>query len=106
MYHDEIQKDLRKPRSTRNTRNTEFSQQGNPNECEFPMFTFRVFRVFRGSHIGFASTLLVWSFILSLAAAQDSAAFKPAKLAEMDAAITNAIAEKKLPGGVLWLERH
>src|SRR5437867_10802932 len=32
--------------------------------------------------------------------------FKAAKLAEMDKAITNAIAEKKLPGGVLWLERH
>jgi uncharacterized protein YbbC (DUF1343 family)/CubicO group peptidase (beta-lactamase class C family) len=32
-------------------------------------------------------------------------AFKPEKLAAMDAAITNAIAEGKLPGGVLWLER-
>ena len=30
----------------------------------------------------------------------------PAKLAEMDAAITKAIAAKKLPGGVLWLERQ
>ena len=29
-----------------------------------------------------------------------------AKLAEMDAAITNAIADKKLPGGVLWIERN
>lgn len=33
-------------------------------------------------------------------------AFHPAKLAEMDAAISKAIAEKKLPGGVLWLERN
>ncbi len=32
--------------------------------------------------------------------------FHAAKLAEMDAAITNAIAEKKLPGAVLWLERE
>ncbi len=33
-------------------------------------------------------------------------AFKPARLAEMDAAITNAIAEKNIPGGVLWVERQ
>jgi len=33
-------------------------------------------------------------------------ALKPAKLAEMEAAITNAIADNKLPGGVLWLERR
>jgi uncharacterized protein YbbC (DUF1343 family)/CubicO group peptidase (beta-lactamase class C family) len=31
--------------------------------------------------------------------------FKAEKLAAMDTAITNAIAEGKLPGGVLWLER-
>lgn len=30
---------------------------------------------------------------------------KPEKLAAMDAAITEAVAEKKTPGGVLWLER-
>lgn len=33
-------------------------------------------------------------------------AFQAAKLAEMDAAIHQAIAEKKCPGGVLWLERN
>jgi len=32
--------------------------------------------------------------------------FKPARLAEMDTAITNAIAEKNLPGAVLWVERQ
>ena len=32
--------------------------------------------------------------------------FYPAKLAEMDNAITGAIADKKCPGGVLWLERR
>jgi uncharacterized protein YbbC (DUF1343 family) len=32
--------------------------------------------------------------------------FKPARLAEMDAAITNAIAEKNIPGAVVWLERQ
>lgn len=32
--------------------------------------------------------------------------FHAAKLAEMDAAIEQAIADKKCPGGVLWLERN
>ena len=32
--------------------------------------------------------------------------FKPEKFAEMDAAITNAIADKKMPGAVLWVERN
>lgn len=32
--------------------------------------------------------------------------FRADKLAEMDSAIREAIAEKKLPGGVLWLERE
>src|SRR6185436_8246506 len=35
-----------------------------------------------------------------------AAAFKPDKLAEIDTAITEAIADKKLPGGVLWLEQN
>ncbi len=34
------------------------------------------------------------------------AEFYAPKLAEMDGAITQAIADKKLPGGVLWLERQ
>jgi len=33
-------------------------------------------------------------------------AFKAARLAEMDAAITNTIGEKNIPGAVLWLERQ
>ena len=32
--------------------------------------------------------------------------FHPAKLAEMDAAIERAIADKKCPGGVLWFEHR
>lgn len=32
--------------------------------------------------------------------------FDPTKLAEIDAAVESAIAERKLPGGVLWLERN
>ncbi len=40
-------------------------------------------------------------------AAQSSAApFDPAKLAAMDAAINQAIADKKCPGGVLWVEHR
>src|SRR5712691_11988069 len=38
--------------------------------------------------------------------AKAAAEFNAAKIAEMDQAITNAIAEHKLPGGVLWLERQ
>jgi len=34
------------------------------------------------------------------------AAFKATRLADMDAAITNAMAEKSIPGAVLWLERR
>jgi uncharacterized protein YbbC (DUF1343 family)/CubicO group peptidase (beta-lactamase class C family) len=33
-------------------------------------------------------------------------AFRPEKLAEMDAAIEQAIADKRCPGGVLWLEHR
>src|SRR6266699_3144031 len=32
--------------------------------------------------------------------------FRPEKLAEMDAVINQAIAEKRCPGGVLWLEHR
>ena len=38
--------------------------------------------------------------------AKAAAEFNAAKIAEMDEAINNAIAEHKLPGGVLWLERE
>src|SRR3989442_8272114 len=38
--------------------------------------------------------------------AKAAAEFNAAKIAEMDEAITNAIAEHRLPGGVLWLERE
>lgn len=33
-------------------------------------------------------------------------AFKPGKLADMHAAMTNAIARKEIPGGVYWVERQ
>ena len=41
-----------------------------------------------------------------LLAPRAQAAFRPGVLAELDAAITNAIAEKRCPGAVLWLERQ
>jgi CubicO group peptidase (beta-lactamase class C family) len=39
------------------------------------------------------------------AAAANSPSFKPGKLAAIDAAVAAAINARKLPGGVLWLER-
>lgn len=38
--------------------------------------------------------------------AAPSKAFRPAKLQEIDAAVTEAIARKRIPGGVLWIERE
>ncbi len=43
---------------------------------------------------------------MGLVCARAHSQFDPAKLTEMDAAITNAIAGNRLPGGVLWLERE
>ncbi|MFM9029591.1 MAG: serine hydrolase domain-containing protein, partial [Opitutaceae bacterium] len=34
-----------------------------------------------------------------------AAAFDPAKLAAIDEAVARAIADRKIPGGVLWIER-
>src|SRR5258708_1930277 len=42
---------------------------------------------------------------LFLARSVGAAEFKPDKLAAIDTAVATAIAEKKLPGGVLWLEQ-
>lgn len=50
-----------------------------------------------------ASLLLTLTLAAPLLAAPS---FKPARLAEMDEAIANAIAEKNIPGGVLWVERQ
>jgi len=54
-----------------------------------------------------------FSLLLSLSAGQGAPppagvapSFDPGKLAEMDAAIEQAIADKKCPGGVLWLEHR
>src|SRR5687767_8404121 len=50
--------------------------------------------------------VLFFSAWLALAAtAATSTAFKADKLAALDMAIADAITAKKLPGGVVWLER-
>jgi len=50
--------------------------------------------------------VLLLGWILTFPAVGASTEFRPAKLAAMDAAVTNAIASGRLPGGVLWLERR
>jgi uncharacterized protein YbbC (DUF1343 family)/CubicO group peptidase (beta-lactamase class C family) len=42
---------------------------------------------------------------LAVSVAQSPAAFNAAKLADADRAVAEAIADKRLPGGVLWIER-
>ena len=58
--------------------------------------------------LGSGRRAVLLAMLLSLALPARSAApsFKPSRLAEMDAAITNAIAEKNIPGAVLWVERQ
>lgn len=53
--------------------------------------------------VSVASLLLVFQLVASAAVA---AVFRPEKLAEMDAAIAEAVAAQRCPGGVLWLERN
>src|SRR5512140_2902411 len=55
-----------------------------------------------------AIALLAFSLLSasSFAAARVDAVFRPAKLREIDAAIERSIADGKLPGGVVWVERN
>src|SRR3954466_10944817 len=48
----------------------------------------------------------VFALCLSTTAQAKHSVFRPEKLAEMDEAIRQAIADKKCPGGVLWLEHR
>lgn len=52
----------------------------------------------------FAGSLLAVAIGLSSSLRLPAASFHPEKLQAMDAAINEAIAEKKCPGGVLWVE--
>ncbi|MHA3770161.1 exo-beta-N-acetylmuramidase NamZ domain-containing protein [Verrucomicrobiota bacterium sgz303538] len=56
--------------------------------------------------LGAALTVLPVIASSQEAAKEISSAFRPEKLAEIDAAISLAIGESRLPGGVLWLEHH
>jgi uncharacterized protein YbbC (DUF1343 family)/CubicO group peptidase (beta-lactamase class C family) len=58
----------------------------------------------RSTFVGLS--LLILSACQSLPPQNSLQAFYPEKLAEMDAAINRAIAEKRCPGGVLWLEHR
>lgn len=50
---------------------------------------------------------LFWlACVLHLVAASGQSVFRSEKLAEMDAAVNQAIADKKCPGGVLWVEHR
>ena len=49
--------------------------------------------------------ILSFSLMVAVASVSAQPAFKPARLADMDSAITNAIAEKRMPGAVVWVER-
>lgn len=64
-------------------------------------------RHFLASRPGAVAFLLILACLAfhSEAGAANPVGFQPAKLREMDAAITNAIAAKRLPGAVLWVER-
>ncbi|MBN2507589.1 MAG: beta-lactamase family protein [Verrucomicrobia bacterium] len=55
--------------------------------------------VFRRARLGLA-------LAIGLLPPAAGAAFKPGALAQLDAAITDAIAEKKTPGAVLWIEHQ
>ena len=54
----------------------------------------------------FLPALLLVALGGNLFAQHPTAPFRPKKLAEMDAAINEAIANKNCPGGVLWLEHN
>ncbi|HWI58464.1 MAG TPA: exo-beta-N-acetylmuramidase NamZ domain-containing protein [Bacillota bacterium] len=50
--------------------------------------------------------LLIWAMTAASLTQAAEPSFYPEKLAEIDAAITQAIADHKCPGGVLWLEHR
>lgn len=57
--------------------------------------------------VGFRNhTLPVFLLLFAMHIARADTAFRPEKLAEMDAAINAAIAEHRCPGGVLWVEHQ
>lgn len=59
------------------------------------------FRSFAGK-----CSILLAGLLLTAASTLAASVFYPEKLAEMDAAIEQAIADQRCPGGVLWVEHH
>src|SRR6185436_7038468 len=68
----------------------------------FSSFGFRSSFVIRHSSLFF----LAWLFLGLNVSRSAEAILRPEKLAEMDAAIEQAIADGKCPGGVLWFEHQ
>src|ERR1035437_595608 len=56
--------------------------------------------------MGWLLILFCLALFLSSCATSRQTAFRPDKLAAMDAAILNAIASNQCPGGVLWVEHN
>jgi hypothetical protein len=54
----------------------------------------------------FSRILLAVGMTSASASAETQAVLRPEILAEMDAAIVQAIADKQCPGGVLWVEHN
>jgi uncharacterized protein YbbC (DUF1343 family)/CubicO group peptidase (beta-lactamase class C family) len=67
---------------------------------------FRHFRTKKGLGTVVMFAALVLSFAFAGLAQEVAKPFRADKLAEMDAAINQAIADKKCPGGVLWFEHQ
>ncbi len=59
-----------------------------------------------GLRLPLAGLVLLLGGLLTGLIRPSAGEFRPSKLAALDAAVTNAIAAGRLPGGVLWLERQ
>ena len=80
---------------------------GNPNDRIEKIRVYSCPFVVQQKRVKRGGMLLVWLFSLFCAVSELRAeVFRADKLAAMDVAITNAIADGKCPGGVLWLERN
>jgi len=58
------------------------------------------------SRVAQVRLLALLSCVLVFSRSHAESSFRSEKLAEMDAAINQAIAEKRCPGGVLWVEHR
>src|SRR5438105_4948869 len=63
-------------------------------------------RISRPESVLLPIVLTLWFGHATTSAGGAQTVFRPEKLVEMDAAINEAIADKRCPGGVLWFEHH